>query len=262
MKYLYFFIYLLCTNITINGMKQLQKIEPFNNSHSLIALSNDIKLSLFNYIVPLSNWTKNPLDLLTIAKTAKALQLVCKSFNTLFSVDNISSLMPIDDLNKDVLLMQATQQGIPCLSKYAISKKAKLNYTDITYKYFRLSIIIRENNYKCCFWLLKTDPHINPKTLYMSQRYSAAFDLKIYFPKIISFPETISFEIKKLLLHDDVATNDKCHSCHKTIWEHVFENEWRSDKTLAFAVKLLIDYGATIPEEYKEEVTNLLAKLK
>ena len=250
MKYPYFFLCILCINIMVNGMKQPQKTKTSYDSLSLITLPDDIHLDIFNNIAPLSHWQNNHLNLRAITKTAKTFQLVCKNFNIFFSVKRITPLMRINSFNKNILLLHAAQHGSPGLVKYAINKKATLDYIDKKNGQTPLSNAAQENNYKCCFLLLKAGANVN-KPAYTNEP-------KAYLPINVATRNGF-FEITKLLLDYKAIINEQCPFCNKTPLEHLLAENWRSPSIQAPIVKLLIDYGATVPEKYKEKTADLLA---
>jgi ankyrin repeat protein len=164
----------------------------------------------------------------------------------------MAPLIKINDVNKNILLMNAAEQGIPGLVQYAINKKANLDYVKEDGR-TPLSAATQENNYLCCRYLLQAGANVN---MPFNDNNPLA-----YRPIDIATRNSF-FNITKLLIKFKATINEECYFCHKKPIEHLLVDKWRSKSKCAPILKLLIDHGATIPKEYIEKAEEILTLLK
>jgi ankyrin repeat protein len=149
-KHFYSLLFLIICNAT-HAMEIETSKQPI-----IFTFPKEIQHAIFSYAI--DNLQCDIAKFQKIAPTCASLQLTCKKFAPL---EEIVQFINIHNANKDILLMHASQAGIPCLVTYAIAQKANLNYIQKPVGYTPLSSAVRNNQYRCCEILLKAGADVN-----------------------------------------------------------------------------------------------------
>lgn len=162
MRYFYFLLSLLTISVSLQSMKHTLDISSCidNQEYNIVPIDpnvlDEIYLKIFSHITPVATWNQDPdqigESLNEIAKDTYTLKQTCRKLEIIFNENNINQLMDINDENKNILLIYAAKQGIPQFIKYAINKKADINYIHEYATPLIWSSVYK--NYKCCSLLL------------------------------------------------------------------------------------------------------------
>lgn len=252
-------LWTLIISTSMSGMKRQLEIQPAPTT--LITLDNDCFRHICMHIEPnWNNWkpnsktlgsaANNSQKLRSAANSIESLTRVSKGFNKFFSPTRIAELLQVNDTNKNLFLLRASQAGIPCLVHYAITSGADVNY-DKKNEFQPLMSAVMNKNYRCAELLLNAKASTTQSTQHFP----------VYLQPIQFATEAGDLKMVTLLLNFKADPNTTTP---------LYSDPAISQSTLDIALnkrhisiaKLLIEKGAIAHKRDKLKLQELQATLK